>query len=191
MLSRARAIDTVLSLLDDELVVTANGMPAREAHAAADRPETFFMIGSMGLAASIGLGLAMARPERRVVVLDAVGNLLMGLGVLAMVAERAPRRFLHVVLDNGAYETTGGQRAVSATVALDRVAAGAGYPHVRCVDDEAGLRAAAEALLRADGPAFLRVKVAPGTADPPPPRIPHPPEEIAARFRRAAAGTAS
>ena len=191
MLTRARAIDLVLAAVDDDaLVVAANGMPSREACAAADRPANFYMIGSMGLAAAIGLGLATARPDRRVVVLDGDGNLLMGLGVLAMVAERAPRRFLHVVLDNRAYGSTGGQPTASAAVPLERVAAAAGYAHARRVADEDALRDAVAALLRADGPALLLVEAL-GTDDgPQAPRVPHPPEAIAARVR-GAAGVAS
>lgn len=184
-MTRANAIAAVLARLGDELVVSANGFLSREAFGAADRPENFYMIGSMGLAASIGLGLALAQPERRVVVLDGDGNLLMGLGGLPMVAERAAARFLHVVLDNQAYGSTGGQRSLADTVDLAAMARGAGYPHVRRVDAEADLQSALNELLAADGPAFLLVKVDAVDPAPPAPRVSHAPEQIAARFRAA------
>lgn len=184
-MTRAGAIAAVLARLGDELVVAANGFLGREAFGAADRAENFYMIGSMGLAASIGLGVALARPERRVVVIDGDGNLLMGLGSLPMVAERAPARFLHVVLDNQAYASTGGQRAITDTVDLAALARGAGYPHVRRVDAEADLSAALDDLLAAEGPAFLLVKVDAVDPAPPAPRVSHAPEQIAHRFRAA------
>ncbi len=190
MLTSAAAIGAVLGALhDDDLVVSANGSLSREAWATAPgRPTSFTIIGSMGLAAAIGLGLAMAVPERRVVVIDGDGNLLMGLGGLAMVAERAPARFVHVVLDNQSYASTGGQRSISDTVDLAAVAAGAGYPHVRTVDDGDGLATALDDLLGRLGPALLLVKVATVAVADLPPRVPLPPDDVADRFRRAVAG---
>src|SRR5207253_10041868 len=89
--SRSRAIGAVLELLTDELVVVCNGFPSREAFALRDRPENFYMIGSMGSAPAIGLGLALAVPGRRVVVFDGDGNVLMALGTLATVGTVKPR----------------------------------------------------------------------------------------------------
>jgi thiamine pyrophosphate-dependent acetolactate synthase large subunit-like protein len=123
VLTSAGACATVLARLDDELVVAANGHISRDACAARDRPGSFYMVGSMGLAGAIGLGLALAQPLRGVVVIDGDGNLLMGLGCLPLVAERAPARFLHVVLDNGSYASTGGQRSIAGAVDLAAVAA--------------------------------------------------------------------
>jgi sulfopyruvate decarboxylase subunit beta len=191
--TRAEAIAAVLALLGEgELVVAANGMIGREAFAARDRPESFYMIGSMGLAGAIGLGVALAQPRRRVVVLDGDGNVLMGLGGLAMVAERQPANFLHVVLDNESYGSTGGQRSISDRVPLAAVAAAAGYAQAREVADEAALAAAVRELLAAPGPSFLLAKIAAGDVPDRPgaPRVAHDPEAIARRFRRAAGGEA-
>jgi thiamine pyrophosphate-dependent acetolactate synthase large subunit-like protein len=186
MMRRADAIATVLARVDDEIVVTANGWISREACAASDRAETFSMLGSMGLAAAIGLGVALAQPERRVVVLDGDGNLLMALGILAMIGAQKPANLVHVVLDNERYGSTGGQRSLSETVALDALALAAGYAHVRRVDEPDGLDDAAVALLGARGPSFLLVKVAP-EADGDAPRVPHEPAAIAERVRAALA----
>jgi thiamine pyrophosphate-dependent acetolactate synthase large subunit-like protein len=191
MMRRGEAVAAVLGRLDAAAIaVAANGWISREACAAADRALSFYMIGSMGLAAGIGLGLALAQPSRQVAVLDGDGNVLMALGTLAMVAERRPANLLHAVLDNEVYGSTGAQRSLSARVPLDALAAAAGYARVERATDRAGLDAALDRLLGAPGPSFLLIKVAPedgGEA----PRVPLPPAEIAARLRRTlAAGEA-
>ncbi|MEA2490809.1 MAG: sulfopyruvate decarboxylase subunit beta [Acidobacteriota bacterium] len=187
MIHRADAIAAILARLGDALVVTANGWISREACAARDRPENFYMLGSMGLASSIGLGLALTNPTRRVVVLDGDGNLLMALGTLAMIADQRPGNLVHVVLDNERYGSTGGQRSLSAHVDLAALAHAAGYAHVRLIHGllDGGVL---DEILASHGPSFLLIKVAP-TADGDAPRVPHEPEAIARRFR-AAVGSA-
>jgi phosphonopyruvate decarboxylase len=180
-ISRMQAIAAAVEQLGDEPVVHANGFPSRESCAIADRPQNFYMIGSMGLAAPIGLGLALARPQRRVVVFDGDGNLLMGLGVLANVAALAPANFVHCVFDNQTYGSTGNQRSPSERVRLDALAAAAGYRRVAAVDDADAVGQALKDMLRADGPHFLLVKVTAEEAKVP--RIPHSPETIRDRFR--------
>src|SRR5437899_610803 len=93
--SRGRAIGAVLELLSTELVVVCNGFPSREAYALRDRPENFYMIGSMGAAASIGLGVALSQPTRKVVVLDGDGNVLMAMGTLGTIGALRPRNLVH------------------------------------------------------------------------------------------------
>jgi phosphonopyruvate decarboxylase len=180
-ISRMRAIAAAIKELGDAPVVHANGYPSRESCAIADRPQNFYMIGSMGLAAPIGLGLALARPHRPVVVFDGDGNLLMALGVLANVAALAPANFVHCVFDNQAYGSTGNQRSPSERVRLDALAAAAGYRQVAAVDDAEDVGQALNAMLGAAGPHFLLVKVTDEEARVP--RIPHPPEAIRDRFR--------
>jgi sulfopyruvate decarboxylase subunit beta len=183
-MTRAEAMAAVLDLLPEAVVVAANGFLSREAFALrGGRPDAFFMIGSMGLAGVIGLGIALARPERRVLILDGDGNVLMGLGGLAMVAERRPANLLHVVLDNRSYASTGGQRSISDRAPLEEVARGAGYAVARRVRPGEDLAAAVEEAERVPGPAFLLVEVDSGPATAP--RVALAPEEIAARFRAA------
>jgi sulfopyruvate decarboxylase subunit beta len=177
------AIGAVMKMLGDELVVAANGYPSREACAVADRPQNFYMIGSMGLAASIGLGLALAQRRRRVVVFDGDGNLLMSLGVLGNVAAMGPGHFIHCVFDNEAYGSTGNQRSPAATVRLDRIAAAAGYRSVTAVTTAEDVGIALRTMLGSVGPHFLLVKVTREEA--PVPRIPHAPETLRNRFRAA------
>jgi thiamine pyrophosphate-dependent acetolactate synthase large subunit-like protein len=165
--------------------IHANGFIGRAGHAARDRPECFYMIGSMGLGAAIGLGVALAEPRRRVLVLDGDGNVLMNLGTLATIAAVRPANLLHVCFDNAAHASTGGQPTISDRVRLDEVARAAGYRSVARVESRDGLAAEAPAFLAREGPAFLLVRIALGSPGPPGPRIPHSPEEMTARLRRA------
>ncbi len=120
------------------------------------------MIGSRGLASSIALGLALARPARRVVCLEGDGNVLMGMGALASVGAARPRNFYHVIFDNEAHASTGGQGTVSALVPLERVAAASGYARAARVETPEELGPALGDLFEREGPSCLLVKVAPG-----------------------------
>ncbi|HLB44007.1 MAG TPA: thiamine pyrophosphate-dependent enzyme, partial [Candidatus Limnocylindrales bacterium] len=115
------------ALRGDWLAVACNGMIGRELYAHGDRATRFYMIGSMGLASSIGLGLALVQPAKTVVVFDGDGNLLMNLATLGSIAASGVRNLYHVVFDNAAHGSTGHQRTISDRVPLDRVALAAGY----------------------------------------------------------------
>ena len=178
------ALGRIVPHLGDEVCVHANGFLSRAAFGARDRDTAFYMIGSMGLAASIGLGVALARPDVRVVVFDGDGNVLMNPGALARIAAAAPANLVHVCFDNGAHASTGGQRTISDRVHLDALARAAGYRWVGRVDAADALAAEAPAFVRREGPAFLLVKVALGPDGPPGPRIPFTQAEMTARLRR-------
>ena len=179
--SRREAIEAVVSGLGDEAVVHANGFICRESFSLVDRPGNFYMIGSMGLAAPIGLGIALAAPHQRTVVLDGDGNLLMSLGILAMVAAARPPHLVHCVFDNEVYGSTGNQVSPARDVRLDALAAAAGYATTTALTEPAALRDAMEASKRHPGPHFILVKVT--TEEQEVPRIPYPPATIRDRFR--------
>jgi len=107
--SRLDATRRLVAALDREPVIASLGHPAYDLFAAGDRPEHFYTWGSMGLASSLGLGLAMARPDLRVFVVDGDGSLLMNLGSLATIGWTRPPNLVLIVWDNGEYGTTGGQ----------------------------------------------------------------------------------
>jgi phosphonopyruvate decarboxylase len=186
-ISRMQAIAAAIKQLGDEPAIHANGYPSRESCAIADRPQNFYMIGSMGLASAIGLGVALGRPQRRTIVFDGDGNLLMNLGIIANATALAPPNFIHCVLDNEAYGSTGNQRSASAHVRLDRVARAAGYRTVAAVTEADEVAAALRTMLSSDGPHFLLVKVTREQAKVP--RIPHTPPAIRDRFRATVLGT--
>jgi sulfopyruvate decarboxylase subunit beta len=161
-MKRWDAIAALVPLFPDALVVACNGMIGRDLFATGDRPNHFYMIGSMGLASSIGLGLALTQPKRRVVVLDGDGNVLMNMGTLANVAAARPANYYHVILDNGTHASTGDQKTVSNLVHLEEVARAAGYRQVWRVHNAADLERAARAFHSATGPVCLLLEVEPG-----------------------------
>ncbi len=159
-LKRIEAIKIIADCLtDQEHVIATTGKPSRELFNVCDRSRNFYMQGSMGHAPSIGLGVAMARPEKNIVVLDGDGALLMHLGVLSAVGHYRPKNFYHVVLDNEAYETTGNQDTTSSTTDLASMALGAGYRAARTVSRSEELEMAFKQMLKGPGPFFLRVKI--------------------------------
>jgi phosphonopyruvate decarboxylase len=180
-ISRYAAISTAVKQLGDQAVVHANGYPSRESYAVADRAQNFYMIGSMGLASAIALGIALNRPDKTTVVFDADGNLLMNLGILPMVGALAPRRFVHCVFDNEAYGSTGNQRSAASGVRLDALAAAAGYRTAAAAVEPDEIARHLDAALATDGPHFLLVKVTTEQADVP--RIALTPAQIRDRFR--------
>jgi len=186
-MTRAEAIHAVVSRLTDELVVICNGFPSREAFAFRDRPEHFYMIGSMGLAPAIGVGLALAQPSRTVVVCDGDGNVLMNMGTLATIAAQQPKNLLHIVFDNEVYGSTGNQATLSKRVPLDAVAKSCGYASVHRIVEQDVLRETVDRMLQTPGPGFLLVKVSTRVENVP--RVDVDPAAITERFMKAANGT--
>jgi len=165
----------------DDLVVCCNGMIGRELYTYAERPQNFYMIGSMGLGLSIALGLALARPTRRVVALDGDGNVLMGMNALASVGSERPENLWHVVLDNHAHASTGGQRTISGQIALEKVAAAVGYRATYRAETAADLEASLRAAFGQSGPVMVLGVVEGGTIKGIG-RVKETPAELTARF---------
>ena len=126
-MTRREAIEDIMKSIDDELVVCNIGFPSRELYDIKDRNENFYMIGSMGLASSIGLGLALARPDKKVVVIDGDGSLLMNMGSLVTVFASNPSNLTWIVIDNGAYGSTGNQDTYAQLLDLVAVAKSVGF----------------------------------------------------------------
>jgi phosphonopyruvate decarboxylase len=163
----------------DALVATT-GFTGRALYAVGDRPNQFYMVGSMGCAVSLGLGLALSEPRRRVLVADGDGALLMRLGAAATVGHESPPNLVHVLLDNGVHDSTGAQATVAPAIDLALVAAACGYREVRRVASAVELTEAICAARR--GPVFLHVRTRPREDR----RLPRPretPVELARRFQ--------
>ena len=182
----AEAIAAVHEGVTGALVVHANGMISRAGFSNHDGAHHFYMIGSMGLASSIGLGVALARPDRRVVICDGDGNVLMNLGALAQVGARRPENLLHVCFDNHVHGSTGNQPTISRQVALENVARAAGYAAAVRVDSPESLRIALRTLQTQPGPAFLLAEIVPDLPSPLFPRVSVEPTAMTDRFRKAA-----
>lgn len=185
MITRYQAIERLAGrLAAGDLVVSTTGMISRELFAAGDRPGNCYLIGSMGLASALGLGLALQRPDRRVFVLDGDGSALMSLGNLPHIAAEAPANLFHVVLDNESYESTGAQPTVSASFDFADLATAAGYRGAVRIDSLGALDAAIAGCTIGAGPRLLHIKVAVAPSEVP--RVSHAPAEIRDRFRAAA-----
>ncbi len=185
MIARYQAIERILShLRDGDLVVSTTGMISRELFTLDDRPGNFYMIGSMGLASAMGLGLAIQAPHKRVFVLEGDGSALMSLGTLPLIASEAPSNLVHIILDNEAYESTGGQPSISSQFDLAEVAGSAGYPWTRRVEGIEVLEAALTEASKGAQLSLILVKcgIVPLEGIP---RVSHTPEEIRDRFKAA------
>ena len=193
-ISRFEALRAAVSALTSEPVVHANGYICRESFGVKDRIENFYMIGSMGMASAIGLGVALAAPARPTVVWDGDGNLLMSLGILPMIGggplmgRGRPANLTHVVFDNALYGSTGSQASPARAVGLHHVARAAGYERVTAVAGADELRAAVATAVAGGGPSFILARVT--GEEQPAPRIPYAPEEIRDRFRSCLVGPA-
>ena len=180
--SRALILQRFLAQIDDETAVIATtGKCGRELFTLCDRPQHLYQVGSMGGASGMGLGVAL-NTARPVVVLDGDGAALMKLGTLATIGAYAPSNLVHILLDNGVHDSTGGQATVSASVDFAAVALACGYRYAAACDSAAGFEAALKAAETAGGPALLHVRIAPGSMD----RLGRPtikPAEVARRFK--------
>ena len=126
-MARYEAIKDIMKNIDDELIVCNIGFPSRELYEIDDRDENFYMIGSMGLASSIGLGLALARPDKDIVVIDGDGSLLMNMGSLVTIFAANPSNLTWIVIDNGAYGSTGNQDTYAQLIDLVEIAKSVGF----------------------------------------------------------------
>lgn len=188
-LDRRKVVARVLAGRGDGLVVTGLGAPTWDAAAAGDHPNNFYLWGGMGGAAMTGLGLALAQPHRRVLVLTGDGEMLMGLGSLATISVQQPKNFAVAVIDNQAYGETGMQAThTAAGVDLAAMALGAGFRDCKTVYTARALGPVIDMLWCAEGPVFAAIKVTQG-AQPmvlPPRDGPH----LKHRFREAVLGAA-
>ena len=183
MIDRYKAIETILEhVVAYDLVLSTTGMISREVFATRDRPGNFYMLGSMGLLSSFGLGLALLTPKRRVFVLEGDGSVLMSLGTLPLIAAEGPGNLVHIVLDNEAYESTGAQPSISSQVDLGDVAASCGYARVVWVDGTGELDRALSQCDLDEGPFLILVKVGIAPLEGIP-RVSHSPTDIRDRFR--------
>ena len=161
-MNRCEVISTVMQLVTDELVVCNIGHPCQELFSVRDRPGNFYMLGSMGMASSIGLGLALS-VKQKVVVLEGDGSLLMNLGSLATISANGPDNYFLLIIDNGAYGSTGFQETFTAQgIDLAGTARACKIPNIREVSNLRQLEAAATAALASDrGPWCIVAKTSP------------------------------
>jgi len=181
-ITRQQALSAVVDNTpeDESIVVGTTGYTGRELFAIADRPNQLYMVGSMGCASSFGLGLALALPERRVLVADGDGAAIMRMGNLATAGAYGRDNFQHLVLDNAMHESTGGQATVSSAISLAGVACACGY---RNAGQAVEMELLQQFLQLHEGPSLLQLKLKSGV----PEGLPRPdvsPAEVKQRLMR-------
>ena len=160
MLDRRALVAKLLEGRRDAAVIAGLGAPAYDCYAAGDHDLNFYLWGAMGGAAMIGLGVALAQPTRRVIVVTGDGELMMGIGSLATIAAQAPPNLAILVLDNEAFGETGRQEGLTAgSTDIAKIAAGAGFPCALTAREESELDSLGAALHEARGPAICVAKV--------------------------------
>jgi thiamine pyrophosphate-dependent acetolactate synthase large subunit-like protein len=150
----------IAKLKNDEAVIGGIGNTNFDLWAAGHRPQNFYMLGSMGLAFPIALGVALAQPKRRVFALEGDGSLLMQMGCLSTIATLKPNNLTMVVMDNGIYQITGAQPTPAATVAdLVAVAVGCGLANSTWAADEEDFERLVDQSMSAAGPTLIGVRI--------------------------------
>lgn len=168
-LQREAALDELLTLVGDSLVVSTTGKTSRELfELRQQRGETqrdFLTVGSMGHTASIALGVALGNPRKSVVCIDGDGSLLMHLGAVPIIGSLAPKNLIHVVLNNAAHESVGGQPTVAGQLDLKAVALASGYKQYRQATEQPGIKQAWNELSGYDGPVLLEIRINTGSRE--------------------------
>lgn len=179
VLSRQQALQTVIdnTPLENSIVIGTTGFTGRELFALDDRANQLYMVGSMGCASSFGLGLALAQPDKQLLVVDGDGAALMRMGNMATVGAYGPPNLQHLLLDNGVHDSTGGQATVSKGLSFAAIAAACGYRHAA----ESGAREDLQDFLAGrEGPGFLQLHIHKGAPD----QLPRPDQKPAEVCRR-------
>ena len=163
-LTRTAAIELILeALVGDEAIIATTGKTGRELFAISDRANHLYVVGGMGTASAIGFGVAHALPRQPVVVIDGDGAALMKLGVFATIGLYQPSNLLHVILDNEAHDSTGGQQTASGIIRFAAIAAAANYRSAFAADRPDEIREAVRLIRHRSGPSLLHVKIHPGS----------------------------
>ena len=161
-MARYEAIKKIMEKIDDELIICNIGFPSRELYEIKDRSKNFYMIGSMGLASSIGFGLAVAKPEKDIVVIDGDGSLLMNMGSLVTIFANNPKNLTWIVIDNGAYGSTGNQNTYSQCSDLVDIAKSVGFKNSYYFED-----INLKEMIKSNNTSFIVYKTNPGNSNAP------------------------
>ena len=124
---RKEAISIIVEKMSNQPIISANGFISRDLFEVCDKNSNFYMIGSMGLASSIGLGVALKSTKKKIFVFDGDGNILMNLGSLITIGIIKPKNLVHVIFDNSSHESTGGQPTATNKIQLSKIAKSTNY----------------------------------------------------------------
>ncbi len=181
-LKRYDAIGEIIKTLDRNTFVICNlGVPSKELFNLQDREENFYMLGSMGLVSSVGLGLAIAKENKKIIAIDGDGSILMNMGSLSTISHVKPLNYTLIVIDNGVYGSTGNQKThTHFNTRLDKIAEGAGFKSITVIKEKKDILSCLNGLGK--GSHFILIRVEAGNKKFTP--IPIHPVEIKNRFMK-------
>tara|TARA_B110000014_G_scaffold247050_1_gene220279 strand:- start:16 stop:567 length:552 start_codon:yes stop_codon:yes gene_type:complete len=181
-LIRKDAVQTVCNYIKNDIVVSANGFISRDLYSNFEKNTNFYMIGSMGLASSIGLGIALKKPKKRIFVFDGDGNILMNLGSLVTIGSLKPKNLIHIIFDNNVHESTGGQPTYSSKIDISKIAKMTNYTAFSVKTNKA-LENILKKVSKINGPILIHIQIQKGTEKGS--RVDIIPEKIKSRFMNA------
>ena len=162
MLIRKDAIELCVNEIKNQPIVSANGFISRDLFNVKDKNTNFYMIGSMGLASSIGLGIALKKPKKRIFVFDGDGNIFMNLGSLVTIGNIAPKNLVHLVFDNSIHESTGGQPTASSIIKIEKIAKACNYNHIFKASTKNQILKTLQKIKKYQGPILFLIKIEKG-----------------------------
>ena len=158
LMNRKEAIELITRKIVNEPIICSNGYMSRDLFYVNDKTTNFYMVGSMGLASSIGLGIAIKNPKKRIFVFDGDGNILMNLGSLTTIGTIKPKNLIHLVFDNGSHESTGGQPTCTNSISIAKIAKAANIK-VFQVENESQFEKILVKIKKLLGPIMIVVKI--------------------------------
>jgi len=157
-LIRKEAIEILAREIGDQPIISANGLISRDLFESYEKDSNFYMIGSMGLASSIGLGVALKNPKKKIHVFDGDGNVLMNLGTLVTIGSLKPKNLVHFIFDNNLHESTGGQPTNSSKIELEKIAYATKFKTFK-VDTKNQIKKIIPKIKKENGPILVLVNV--------------------------------
>jgi len=158
-LSRLEAIKLISESFPNAAIIVTTGMASRDLFCVSDKNNNFYMQGSMGHAPAIALGLALAKPDLKIIVIDGDGALLMHMGILSTIGFYSPKNLIHILLDNEAYSTTGFQPTTSKSTKFHQVAASCNYKNTYLISKKESFLNAINLASNQEGPTFIHLKI--------------------------------
>ena len=157
-MNRKEAIEFISERIDNSPIIAANGFISRDLFSSSEKKTNFYMIGSMGLASSIGLGIALKKPKKRIFIFDGDGNILMNLSSLVTIGSLQPKNLIHIIFDNNVHESTGGHPTHSNQIDISKIAKTLRYT-IFSVRTKKSLENTLEKIRNMKGPIMILVKI--------------------------------
>ena len=157
-MDRKEAIEFISERINNSPIIAANGFISRDLFSSSEKKTNFYMIGSMGLASSIGLGIALKKPKKKIFIFDGDGNILMNLSSLVTIGSLQPKNLIHIIFDNNAHESTGGQPTYSNQIDISKIAKTLRYT-IFSVRTKKSLGNTLEKIRNMKGPIMILVKI--------------------------------